>query len=198
MELDELKQAWKQTEVKTNINTDIMELLQHKSYGPVAAMKRVFRKQIMAMTALPFILILTNVTDIHAVLTSIMFWSYVAFCIGIIIFASYNYRIVRQMEAMDGIVKANLERQISLLEKRASWELIGMRGVMLFFIALTEIVPYFQHYRTLALWHSMPVIFRIATYAALLLLQYFFNRKIKERNVGQHLTYLKKLVKEMQ
>jgi lipid-A-disaccharide synthase-like uncharacterized protein len=198
MELDELKQAWKQTEVKTNINTDIMELLQHKSYGPVAAMKRVFRKQIMAMTALPFILILTNVTDIHAVLTSIMFWSYVAFCIGIIIFASYNYRIVRQMEAMDGIVKTNLERQISLLEKRASWELIGMRGVMLFFIALTEIVPYFQHYRTLALWHSMPVIFRIATYAALLLLQYFFNRKIKERNVGQHLTYLKKLVKEMQ
>jgi hypothetical protein len=40
MELDDLKNSWKKTELKTNKNVDIMELIQHKSYGPVAALKR--------------------------------------------------------------------------------------------------------------------------------------------------------------
>ena len=41
MELDDLKQAWKQNKsiIKPK-NTDIMNLIQHKTYGPVAALKK--------------------------------------------------------------------------------------------------------------------------------------------------------------
>jgi hypothetical protein len=197
MELDDLKKTWQQTPVK-NLNTDIMEILQHKSYGPVAALKRTYRKQIIFMFLLPFILLATNADNVHGVLTSIIYWSYVAFCISIIAFAYYNYRIVSKMEGMDAMVKTNLEQQIQVLEKRTDWQIVGLRGVMLFFIVLVEVVPYLQHYRTLDKWHSLPIAVRFGTYAALIIMQYFLNKRIQQRKVGRHLAYLKELVKEMQ
>ena len=198
MELDDLKNNWHQTPLTKNKNWDIMEIIQQKSYGPLAALKRTFRKQMVLMFLIPFMFLATNAQDIHGVLTSILFWSYVAFCIGVIAFAYYNYRIVSKMEDMDAMVKTNLEQQIQLLEKRANWQIIGLRGVTLFFIVLLEVVPYIQHYRMLDKWHSLPVAIRFGAYAALLVLQFFMNRIIKQRKVGRHLDYLKTLVKEMQ
>src|SRR5258706_3695349 len=198
MELDDLKQTWKQSETKKNINTDIMKLVQHKSYGPIAALKREFRKQIMLMMILPVMLLLTNADDISRVLTSVMFWSYVAFCSGIVVFAYYNYRIVSKMEVMDGMVKSNLEQQVNILETRLKWKIIGLRIALLYFILLTETVPYFQHYRMLDKWHSLSPFIRFGSYAALLMTQYFLSAKIIRRKFGRHLNYLKDLVQEMQ
>jgi hypothetical protein len=198
MELDELKQIWKQTPKKNNINTDIMQLIQDRSYGPLAAMKRVFKKQVIVMAIIPLVLLVTNLNDVRIVFTSIMFWSYVAFCIGIILFAYNNYRIVDKMENMNGMVRVHLEQQINLLERRIKLELAGMRGILLFFILLAEVVPYLQHYRMLDLWHSVYPIVRICIYAMLLCLQYFLNRRISQRNLGVHLAHLKRLMSEMQ
>jgi len=55
MELDDLKQTWKQSETNKNINTDIMNMIQHKTYGPIAALKKEFRKQIIVMCLLPML-----------------------------------------------------------------------------------------------------------------------------------------------
>ena len=198
MELDELKQTWKQTPIQKTINTDIMELIQHKSYGPLAAIKRSFRKDMMIMMIMPFILILTNLNDLNTVFSSIMFWSYVVFCAGIIGFVYYNYQLVRKMEGMDGMVKSNLRQQLDILETRLRWNIIGLRIAMIYFILLTEIVPYFQHYRMLDLWHSFPSIARYGTYAGLLILQYYVSRQVCNRKYGQHIEYLKKLVNDMQ
>jgi len=196
MELEELKQTWKQSEISTNKNLDIMELIHNKNYGPLAALKRAFLKEIRMMAIIPLILLLTNLNDIGGVLRSVMFWSYVAFCIGVVLFASYNYRIVGRMEEMDGVVKSNLEQQIHLLEKRLKWNIVGIRIAMLYFIILTEVIPYFQHYRSLELWHSISPVARFSTYAILLILQYFISRKVLQRKFGEHLAYLKELVKE--
>src|SRR5258705_3896421 len=105
MELEDLKKTWKQTEISTNKNIDIMELIHNKNYGPLAALKRAFLKEIRMMAIIPLILLLTNLDNIGGVLRSVMFWSYVAFCIGVVAFASYNYRLVAKMEGMDGMVK---------------------------------------------------------------------------------------------
>jgi hypothetical protein len=198
MDLDELKNTWQQMPPQKNINTDIMEILQHKSYGPLAALKKTFRKQMVAMFLIPFLLLLTNAQDIQGVLTSILFWSYVAFCIYIIVFAYYNYRIVSKMEEKDAMVKTTLEQQIHLLEKRANWQVASTRVVLLFFIMLVEVVPYLQHYRMLDKWHALPVPVRIGAYAFLLLLQYLLNKTIKQRKIGRHLDYLKELLRQMQ
>ena len=198
MELDELKKMWNETPLHNKPTTNIMELIQHKSYGPLASLKRTYRKQIRVMAVIPLMLIAVNMNDIDKVLTSILFWSYVVFCIGIILFARYNYQIVQRMQTMDTMVKSNLEQQIGLLEKRANLEILGLRGVLLFFVLLLEIVPYFQHYRMLDKWHSLSPFIRFGAYGGLLLLQYVLNKQLKERKIGRHLTYLKELVDQMQ
>ena len=123
-----------------------MEIIQHKSYGPVSALKREFVKQIRLMIILPIVLILTNLQNVDAVLTSIMFWSYVAICIGVILFSYFNYRTVSKM-SMDGMVRSNLEQQIGLVEKRLKWKQNGLRIALVYLILLAEVIPYFQHYR---------------------------------------------------
>jgi len=66
MELDDLKQTWNQNQSTKPLNTDIMELIQHKSYGPLAALKKAFRKQIVLMAIIPAYFIMLNVDDLHA------------------------------------------------------------------------------------------------------------------------------------
>ena len=198
MELDELKQTWNITPTENKLNTDIMELIQHKSYGPLAALKDAFKKQIIFMAIIPVVLILTNSGNIENVLRSIIFWSYVAFCIGIIVFSYYNYRLVEKMELMDTMVKTSLEQHIRLLENQMNRELIIMRCVLLFFIVLVEVVPYIQDMRILNAWHAVNPFIRFSAYACFLALQYFMNRRVKQRKVGRHIDYLKSLVKDMQ
>jgi hypothetical protein len=198
MELDDLKQSWKETPIPTPVNKNIMEMIQHKSYGPVAALKRGFRKQMIVMALMPFILLLTNASDISKPLTSVLYWSYVAVAIGVIIVAYYNYRIADKMQDMNGMVKANLEQQVSILQTRLRWKIIGLRIVFIFFIVLLEVLPYFQHYRMLDKWHSLPLFVRIAVYLGFLLLQYFISPVILQRKFGRHLNYLNTLVKEME
>ncbi len=198
MELDDLKQTWKQPGTNKNINTNIMNLIQHKTYGPVAALKKEFRKQIIVMSLLPALLIATNLDDILKPLTSILFWAYLLLCAGVIVFAYFNYRIVNQMSIMDGRVKSNLEKQVDILQTRMQWKIIGLRIAMLFLIVLTEIVPHVQHYRMLDKWHALSPAIRFGAYTALLLVQYFIGRKVIYRKFGTHLNYLKELAREME
>lgn len=198
MELDELKQWWQQAPEQKQPTINIMDIIQHRSYGPLASLKRTYRKQMIVMAAFPFILLAANMKNIEGVLSSVLFWSYVAFCIGVILFAAYNYRIVKNMQTMDATVKTNLEQQVSFLEKRVQLELWGLRGVVLFFIVLLEVIPYFQHYRMLDKWHALPALTRIGVYAGFLVFQYFVSQRIKEKRVGRHIAYLKELMQQMQ
>src|SRR5689334_4995088 len=131
MELDDLKQTWKQPETNKNLNPDIMNLIQHKTYGPVAALKKEFRKQIIVMSLLPLFLIFTNADDISKPLTSILFWAYVLLCAGIVLFAYFNYRIANKMSVMDEGVKSNLAKQVNILQTRLHWKIIGLRIALL-------------------------------------------------------------------
>jgi len=198
MELDDLKEAWKNTTNLKPKNTDVMELIRHKSYGPIAALKREFRKQMIVMLMLPVLLFITNMDDLSKPMHSILFWSYVVFCMGVVAFAYYNYRIAGQMESMEGMVKSHLVKQIETLQQSLKWKVTGLRIALLFFIALTEIVPYFQHYRMLDKWHSLNPLIRFGSYAAFLALQFFLSKKILQRKFGRHLNYLRELVKEME
>jgi hypothetical protein len=199
MELDELKHQWKQAD-KTKIlkNQNIMEMIQHRSYGPVAELKRAFKKQMIAMTVVPIAIIATNLHHIDKTFTSALFWFYIVFCISVIIFARFNYLVVKKMEGMDGMVKSNLEQQIFLLETRLKQNIIGIRIALLFFIVLTEILPYFQNFRMLNTWHSLSPFIRFGAYTALLLFQYFVSRSVSQRKFGNHIAHLKELVNQMQ
>ncbi|TDH26982.1 hypothetical protein EXU57_09260 [Segetibacter sp. 3557_3] len=199
MDLDALKQQWQQADTtKQPSNRNIMEIIQHQSTGPIAKLKRSFRKQMIAMIAVPIGILATNIHHIDKTLTSALFWFYILFCIGVIFFAKMNYNLVKKMEVMDGRVKTNLEQQIFLLETRLKQNLIGIRVALLLFIVLTEILPYFQHFRMLNTWHALPAYTRFGAYAALLLFQYLVSRAVSHRKFGKHIAYLKELVSQMQ
>ena len=119
------------------------------------------------------------------------------FCILAVVFFYFDYRIATRMESMEGAVKANLDKQTLLLEKRLRWKIIGLPIITLFFILLLEVLPYVQHYRMLNTWHNLSPFIRFGAYGLLLLLQYFSSRSINERKFGAHLRRLKELVKEM-
>ena len=197
MEMDELKKIWNETPIK-NKSKNIMELIQQKNYGPLASLKTAYRKQIRLMALLPLMFMVANMKNIDKVFSSVLFWSYVVFCTGIILFARYNYQIVKDMQNQDTMVRQNLEDRIALLAKRANLEIIGLRVVLLFFILLLEVVPYFQHNSMLQKWHSLALPVRFGAYAAMFLLQYFVNRRVKQRRVGRHIAYLRDLVHQMQ
>lgn len=198
MELDDLKHQWRLADkIHQPTNKTIMEIIQHKSKGPVAELKRSFKRQMIAMTVVPFAIIATNLQHIDKTFTSALFWFYILFCIGVIIFAWLNYTIVKKMEQMDGMVKSNLEQQVMILESRLKQNIIGIRLALLFFIVLTEVLPYFQDFQMLNTWHSLSPFIRFGAYAALFLFQYFLSRTLSRRKFGQHIAYLKELVQQM-
>ena len=198
MELDDLKKTWQENTIQKPQNKNIMEMIMHKSYGPLAALRRSYLKQILVMALMPFLLLLTNADNIQAPLTSILFWSYVALCIGLISFSFYDYRIVEKMQGMDKVVKQSLEHQIAILETRLRWKIIGLRIALLFLILLTEVVPYFQNYAVLDKWHSLPLLARFGCYAVLLIVQFFLSPIVLHRKFGTHLEYLKQLANELE
>ena len=198
MELDDLKQTWQQSQSTKPSNTNIMELIQNKSNGPVAALKKAFRKHILLMIILPAYVIITNTEDLNHALRIIMLWAYVAFFLGVIVFTYYNYRMVSKMESMDNLVKTNLEQQVNLLQTRMKWKKTGLTIALLFFILLAEVVPYFQHYRMSDKWLTVAPAIRFLSYASFLIFQYFFSNWVNERRYGRHLRYLKELADEMQ
>lgn len=199
MELDELKNEWKQTDkTQKPKNQNIMELIQNKSNGPIAELKRSFKNQIIGMTVLPIAYIAANLEHIDKTFVSALFWFFIMFCVSVIIFARLNYAIVEKMEGMDGKVKLNLEQQIVILETRIRQKLIGIHTAFLLFIGLLEVLPYFQNFQMLNKWHSLSPFIRFGAYSALFLYQYFVTRMGSRRGSEQHLANLKELVKQMQ
>ncbi|MES2648945.1 MAG: hypothetical protein V4717_18855 [Bacteroidota bacterium] len=199
MELDDLKQEWRQAgKVPMQKNQNIMELIQHKSNSPLASLRKSFRKQIIIMTVVPLAIIATNLQHIDKTFTSALFWFYIIFCICVILFARLNYNVVKKMQGMDGKVKSNLENQVNLLERRLKQNLIGIRVALLLFVILTEVLPYFQDFRMLNTWHSLSPFIRFGAYSALFLFQYFVSQRVSYQKFGRHIDHLKKLVAQMQ
>lgn len=102
MELDELKNQWIQADkIQKTKNQNIMEIIQNKSYGPVAELKKSFKKQMIGMAIIPILFIAANLEHIDKILSSALFWFYILFCIGAVIFARLNYAVVEKMEERD-------------------------------------------------------------------------------------------------
>jgi len=197
MELDDLKQAWKEQNKQSSQNQNIMELIHQKSRGPVASLKEAFKKQVRFFICLMVAMIATQIRNLDNTAALIFIGTYILFCIGVALFFYQNYRITSELEGMDGNVKSSLERYVTVLQQRLKWQQIGARIVMLIFILLLEVVPFFLHGRILDKWHSLSPVIRFTAYAAFLAIQYFVGRSVEKQKFGQYLIYLKELTAEL-
>lgn len=197
MELDDLKKTWKQENQKQTKTPDIMELIHQKSRGPIASLKNSFRKQMIVVTALMSMVIATQAGNLDSTSSNLLFWTFIGFCLAMILTFYMNYRQTGKMEAMDEKVKNNLMKYVNMMEQRLRWQNIGARVVILFLILLLEIIPLYQHVRMLDTWNSLSPLIRFSSYAAYLVFQYYISRSVTRRKFGKHLDHLKSLLKEV-
>jgi hypothetical protein len=197
MELDDLKTTWKQRDIKRQETQNIMELIHQKSRGPLASLKHAFRKQMVLVTVLMIAVSIPNAGKLETVPGFVLYFTWVAFCMAIILAFYINYSKTDKMENMDRPVKNNLEEYIVQLELRLKWQYIGKRLVVLLFILLLEILPLFYHARMLDKWHSVPPVIRFSSYALYLALLYFMSHRRQRRKFGRHLDHLKDLLNAM-
>jgi hypothetical protein len=197
MELDDLKNTWKQENIKQQKTPNIMELIHQKSRGPLASLRHAFRRQMIAIAVLMMAVSVSNARNIETVPGYVLYFTYVAFCMAVILAFYINYRKTGKMERMDKSVKNNLEEYVVQLEQRLKWQYFGSRLVVLLFIVLVEVLPLFYHARMLDKWHSVSPIIRFSSYALYFLLVYFVSRKVKQKKFGQHVDHLKELLNAM-
>ena len=194
MELDDFKNAWKQDKLTQKQTPDIMELIHQKSKGPLALLKHAFRRQMMVVAIMMMAVTITNARNLESFSGYVMYFSFVAFCVAVILAFYLNYRRTGKMERMDKTVRNNLEEYITQLEQRLKWQYVGVRIVVLLFMVLVEVLPLFYHGRMLDKWHSVSPFIRFPAYAIYFLIVYVVGRRVKQRKFGQHLDHLKLLL----
>lgn len=198
MELDDLKNSWKQsTSNIKNSNTNIMELIQNKSYGPIASLKNRFRKQLVIIPIVLSILVI-NLSKHHNLFSDVLFWFYILFMMFVLFYFYFNYKMIRGMQNMDHPVKANLEKQIHILETGIKWRLIITRIMLVVFLVLLEILLFFNQEPSLVKWYAQPLYLRLLCYSAAVLLFFLFTKVVFKYKYSRHISYLKELVQQMQ
>ncbi|MEO8174373.1 MAG: hypothetical protein ABI581_14865 [Sediminibacterium sp.] len=70
----------------------------------------------------------------------------------------------------------------SIVNEPTNRELQRSRGFAEY--KLIEIVPYFQHYRMLDKWHSVPLVIRLLAYATLVVMQYTVSKSLQKEGLG--------------
>ncbi len=198
MELDDLKQPW--LESAKNIkpfNKSVMEIIQNKSYGPAARLKRNFRKMIIIIPIVVTMLIV-NLSKKHDIFSDVLFWFYIIFISSMMLFFYYNYRLINKMQCMDCLVKTNLEKQVKTLENGFKLRLLITRGAFIIFIVLLEVLMYYHQEPALVKWYAQPVIIRMLAYAILITSWYFITKLVSRTKYGKHIQNLKNLVQQME
>jgi hypothetical protein len=210
MELESLKYVWHTLEVKSagepNGEQEILALLQKRSMGPVARMRRNLEKE--------FILIL--VTYIPTILLYFFWFEGKLFEIGwlffllMLLFAGYFYRkdkLLKEMQCVSCRVRYNLERQVGTLKKYtrfytlAGTIMIPVMAICTFFIIRWKFPPpagSTLFYRIVGIsWWQNPL-FWLGMMVPITIGIYYLNACYVNKLYGRHIRKLQELLQEME
>jgi len=197
MELDDLKKSWKESTENIPPANNIMELIHNKSNGPLAILKKRFRKRLILLPLMVAFVII-NLSRHHAIFSDALFWCFIAFCIMMCGYFLFSYRLMHHFKYMETEVKANLERQVKTLEKIYRVRLIIIRAFSVLYIVLLEVLLYYNQEPSLVKWYAQPLFIRLSGYAAVLVILFFVSKYVLNHKYGRHIKYLKELVGQMQ
>lgn len=192
MELDQLKQRWQQADNNTTPN--FRNIFNRRNLGPIGTLKRNFRRQIIILLFVLF-LIIRQLHD-RVLYENVFFMWYACCALLLCAFFYINLQLVRALENTDNTMIAYIKNEVALLEKRMKWQRWFVRFAIVALIVLLEVLPYFSDERMLQKWHNVSLVIRIAAYAALLLFQYFVKNMVAHRRYGRHIERLKEILAE--
>lgn len=190
MELDDLKESWKKDNEKSNLNLNIMELIQRKSGGPIAVLKKIFKKKFLVLTMVTCTLAMQNITLWN---NDLMMWLFIGFC-GLIDGYYYTrYNLLDDMQVLDMAVSNNIQKQVAILEKGFVFHLAILQVMPVIFAIVLEILMYHHQEPFFADWYGQPVYLRVACYTGLVGVFFIVKQYTIDRNFSRHIKYLKEL-----
>ncbi|MDQ6608532.1 MAG: hypothetical protein M3Y85_01780 [Bacteroidota bacterium] len=197
MELDELKQSWTKSNEKIKIpDRDILEMIRNNSDGPVAKLKRRFKKGMFILPAIALIAG-TKLVQKHGFIFDVFTLYFFTFCFLITIYFYLNYRLVSQIQAVDGDVKTNLKRQVRLLQAGLKWRLLITRGMMVLFIIVLELLMQLKQDNGFEKWHTQPVVIRLLIYAGAFLFFYLLTKFATNLRYNKYIRHLEVLTEQL-
>ncbi|HTI90301.1 MAG TPA: hypothetical protein VL727_06900 [Puia sp.] len=208
MELENLKSIWKELEAQPTPETDgeqILALLQKKSRGPVARMRRNLIRELLLITVTYIPVILFYLVEFEGRLSAI---SGLLFLLGLF-FCGYYYRkmmLLKKMQCVSCMVRSNLARHVETLKKYTRFYLLA--GTLI--IPFTAIYVYailrwkMPHASGLQLYHRLSPapwwtnsIYWLLLLAPLTIAIYYINAWYINRLYGRHIKKLQELLREM-
>jgi hypothetical protein len=196
MELDDLKTGW-QLEKGGTGNRDILQMIRSRSEGPAARLRRRFRK---GMLILPVLAVVSarEFFGRHGAIFEALSWYLMGFCLLLFVYFFLNYRLLGQMQSVEGDVRNHLKRQVRLLRKGLYWRLLLTRSMFVSMFLLLELLMYLKKDAGFESWEGRPLLFRLAVYAGVFAFLYFFTKKATNHRYKKHFEDLDQLVHEME
>lgn len=208
MELENLKSIWNELESPSNPEQDredIALLLQKKSQGPVARMKRNLRTELLFILFTYIPLIILYLVAFQGRMSGI---SLLLFLVGGFFGAYYyrKYRLLNKMQCNSCEVRSNLALQVKTLKKYVRFYLISSTLVIPIVAIITFVVFRSQMTYPKATdlyWHLHPAPWWKSSIFWLILLVpetialHYFNVWYLNKLYGRHIKKLQELLREM-
>lgn len=198
MELENLKEMWGQRSQEDfkSYNSNFMELIHDRNYGPVATLKNKFWRQITIFPLALCVIIYVFIKN-PELLNNILMWVLVAVMFALAAFYWFNYTIVKKLQNTNSSVKESIEKNISTLENGFKKYLLARRILYVIFVIFLEILMYFHREPDYESWYSVSVYFRVLVYILGFFIIHFLAKFSYKKQFGQHISYLRDLLNKM-
>ncbi len=198
MELDELKSLWEQqtpADVDAH-NKKIIDMIQSKSYGPIASLRSFFKR---GFIILPFLIFMIGYAFINKEeMNDPVWWMLLFMLIPSTIFYIRWYYTLGKLQKMELPMKATMERDVVLLERGLRGLYICMHAVgLIMIIVMLEVLTTHNSHSITYKWHFVPEYLRYLAYIAFGIWSYFSGKKTQYRYFGRDIDSLKDLLSKM-
>jgi hypothetical protein len=196
MELDNLKAIWKAQDTVPEIQPDMQQLLQKKSGGHIARMRRNVRIEALAMLVsyIPCIILYLAWFDGRLWFISLMM-SVILVCY--FVYFLRKDRLLRKMQCVTCEVRSNLARQVKILEKYLRFYLWTTTLVIIISWAIAYIaIRYALQFRGLVVPKWLGPVLLILLIPCSIGIHYL-NKRYFNKLYGRDTQKLKDLLREM-
>ncbi|HET9057543.1 MAG TPA: hypothetical protein VFN30_11925 [Chitinophagaceae bacterium] len=209
MELNNLKEIWNdlgKEPVYGNNNKQLAEMLNKSSKSPIAKMKRNLLWEFIIVTIL-FIPVAIYYFLAFNGSFSIIAWMYILLLLLCATYFYYKNKLLTEMQCTACMVKSNLEKQVTMLERYVRLYLIAgtiivpLVIIWLWFVVFSKLPPHQNRFhffpsssvpliKTGVFWAIAIVVFTI--------LLYYVNKWYIYKLYGRHIAKLKAILAEME
>lgn len=195
MELDDFKQDWrKSAEQIQTPNYNLNNLLASQSGGPLSALKKKYKNQVIL---LPIAAAFLGVVMVQKPILqqSAFIWFIIPVMLLLALMYYRDYRLILDIEQTNvNSLKSSLQENITLLNRNAKQQLHFTRIILVVFIIILEATMYYQHTADFSFWQGTLLPIRIAFYALMLFIQPYITKYFFNLSFGRYIKHLQELL----